>query len=97
MIWKYVDIDYRKVWLLIFIWYISDQFWCYWLVLQPILGSLSAENGEKNLFRLSNLLHMYLKNSLVLFLEKKMNSEYVVVGESESIKHTYINICIRNQ
>lgn len=47
MIWKYVDIDYRKVWLLIFIWYISDQFWCYWLVLQPILGSLSAENGEK--------------------------------------------------
>lgn len=97
MIWKYVDVDYRKILILIFIWYISDKFWHYWLVLKPILGSLSAENGEKNLFWLSTFIsHVFEKFPDFIF-EKKMNSEYVVVGESESVKHTYINICIRNQ
>lgn len=71
MIWKYEDVDYRKVLLLIFIWYISDKFWHYWLVLKTILGSLSAENGKKIFSDYQHLLHMYLKNSQILFLKRK--------------------------
>lgn len=95
MIWKFEDVDNCKVILFIFIWYISDKFWHYWLVLKTNLGSLSAENGEKNLFWLLTFITHGFPSDFMF--EKKMNSEYVVVWESESIKHTYINICIRNQ
>lgn len=61
MIWKYVDVDYLKILILIFIWYISDKFWHYWLVLKPILGSLSAENGKKIFSDYQHLFHSIWK------------------------------------
>lgn len=50
MIWKFEDVDNCKVLLFIFIWYIFDKFWYYWLVLKINLGLLSVENGEKIFF-----------------------------------------------
>lgn len=96
MIWKYVDVDYCKILILIFIWYIFDKFWYYWLVLKLILGLLSVENGEKNFFWLLIFILYVFEKFFDFIFKKKMNSEYVVVGESESVKYIYINICIRN-
>lgn len=94
MIWKFEDVDNCKVLLFIFIWYIFDKFWYYWLVLKINLGLLSVENGKKNFFWL--LIFIIYGFFFDFMFEKKMNSEYVVVWESESIKYIYINICIRN-
>lgn len=50
------------------------------MVLKTNLGSLSAENGKK--IFLTFITHGFPSDFM---FEKKMNSEYVVVWESESI------------